>query len=199
MSIKFILNSGGMRNTPEGSKKFFADAAKGLGDNPKVLICFFAQPREDWEKKFTEDQENLPGLFPEGVVPAFDMAYPETFVQQIKDSDIIFIRGGDDNLLQYWFKKFNLPQIFEGKVVAGTSAGTSMFTKHFWTCDWRKNMDGFGILPIKFIPHFKSSFGADDPRGPINWDKAYKDLELYGDTTLPIYALKEGEHIVIEQ
>jgi hypothetical protein len=31
------------------------------------------------------------------------------------------------------------------------------------------------------------------------FQKAYKDLEEYGDTTLPIHALKEGEFVVIEK
>jgi hypothetical protein len=53
-------------------------------------------------------------------------------------------------------------------------------------------------LPIKFIPHFESDFGSTDPRGPVDWQKAHKDLEEYGDTTLPIYALREGEFKVFE-
>jgi len=59
-------------------------------------------------------------------------------------------------------------------------------------------MDGFGILPIKFLPHFKSSFGHDDPRGPIDWDKAYEELKNYKED-LPIYALEEGEFKVFLQ
>ena len=60
-------------------------------------------------------------------------------------------------------------------------------------------MDGLGILPIKFLAHFKSDFGGDDPRGPIDWDNSYEELKAYQDKDLPIYALKEGEYKVFER
>jgi len=60
-------------------------------------------------------------------------------------------------------------------------------------------MDGLGIFPIKFIPHYKSNFGSEDPRGSINWKKAYEELKDFGDTNLPIHALEEGDFVVIEK
>lgn len=60
-------------------------------------------------------------------------------------------------------------------------------------------MDGLGILPIKFLAHYKSDFGASDPRGPIDWEKAYDELSKYGDTSLPIHALEEGYFVIINQ
>jgi len=67
-----------------------------------------------------------------------------------------------------------------------------------WTLDWRQCIDGLGILPIKFIPHY-GSVDPDDPRGSIDWQKAYDELEAYGDPTSPIHALEEGQYIIIEQ
>jgi hypothetical protein len=193
---KYILNSGGSKNYPDLAKKFFAEIVKDLGNNPHFLMCFFAQPREDWEIKFFEFKEKCK-MFPEGVAPIFELAFPENFEEQIKNSAVVYIHGGDDHLLQYWLKQFNIPKIWEGKVVATSSAGSDALVKYFWTCDWRKCMDGLAILPIKFLPHYKSSYGSDDPRGPIDWDKALEELKDYKET-LPIHALKEGEYVVIE-
>lgn len=186
-----------MRNNPEGGKRFFAECVKGLSKNPKVLICLFAYPREHWEKKFEKLKND--NLYSEGINSVFELALPSKFEEQIKNTDILYIYGGDDYLLKYWFSKFNIPQIWEGKVVATSSAGSNALVQHFWTCDWKDCMNGFGILPIKFLPHYKSDFGSDDPRGPIDWEKAYKELEAYGDKSLPIHALREGEFIVIEK
>jgi hypothetical protein len=194
---KYILNSGGMRNNPDGAKRFFTEAVKGLSDNPKVLLCLFAYPREYWEKKF--DEIKSASLYPETINPVFSLAFPDKFEEQIENSDIMYIYGGDDHLLKYWFSKFNIPKIWEGKVIATNSASSNFLSKYFWTCDWRKCMDGFGLFPIKFLPHYESSYGDKDPRGPVDWDKAYKELEDYGDKTLPIYALKEGEYVVFEK
>jgi hypothetical protein len=194
---KYVLNSGGLRNEPELAKAFFTEVFKNLGNTPKLLICNFAKPREDWEEKFAQDEKM--DCLPDGVNPKFELAFPNTFVEQIKNSDAIYIHGGDDHLLQYWLQQFDLPAIWDGKVVATNSASSHALAKHFWTCDWRETMDGMGILPIKFLAHYQSGFGTNDPRGPIDWEKALEELEQYADTSLPIHALNEGGYVVIEQ
>jgi hypothetical protein len=194
---KYVLNSGGLKNHPDLTKKFFAEVFKGLGDAPRLLICCFAQPRENWEAKFSEDR-NSP-LFPVGTNPVLELAFPDTFEDQIKKSQAIYIHGGDDHLIQYWLKKFDLPKIWEDKVVATNSGSSHALSSSFWTCDWRQSMNGMGILPIRFLAHFQSSYGNGDPRGPIDWGNALKELSAYGDTSLPIHALKEGDYVVIEK
>jgi hypothetical protein len=198
---KYILNSGNAKKFPEKEKAFLEEILKDFDKKKlKFLICFFSQGREDWEKKFSSYQENLKELAGDDFELTFELAFPDDFEEQCKNSDVIFIPGGDDHLLQYWLKKFDLEKIWEGKVVATSSAGSSALTEHSWTCDWRKCMDGLGILPIKFIPHYKSeTYGNDDTRGPIDWEKAYEDLADYGDKSLPIQALEEGDFVVLEK
>lgn len=195
---KYILNSGGYKNNPELAKKFFSEIVRGLGNNPRFLVVPFAQPREEWESKFAEDINNRFKSFLGKVTPIFELAIPDTFEEQVKNTDVVYMHGGDDTLLQYWLKQFDLPKIWEGKVVATSSASSDALSKYFWTCDWRACGDGLGILPIKFLPHFESAFGATDPRGPIDWNKGLAELKNYKEN-LPIHALKEGEYIVIEQ
>ncbi len=196
---KYILQSGGIKNTPELKKKFHQEVVKDLGNNPKILLCYFAQPREYWEIKFPGYSNSITEDMPTGVSPSFELATPDTFAEQCYKADILYFSGGDDHLLQYWMRQYNLSDLFKDKIVATNSASSDMLSMSFWTCDWRQCMDGLGILPIKFIPHYQSSWGDDDPRGPIDWQKAYKGLEEYGDKTLPIYALKEGEFEVFEK
>jgi len=195
---KYILNSGSVGDYPDLATKFFGEMVKGLGNQPRLLICCFAIPREDWEEKFENDKTRT-NFFPEGVSPVFELAFPDTFEEQIKNCDAMYIHGGDDHLLQYWLRQFDLPKIWDGKVIATNSASSHAVSTHFWTCDWRKTMDGLGILPIRYLAHFKSAYGGDDPRGPIDWEEALKELEGYGDASLPIHAVKEGEYVVIEQ
>jgi peptidase E len=195
---KYILNSGGLRNHPEKAKKFNLEVVKGLGNAPRILFCFFATPRERWEEKFADYSSRFLASMVDGVIPEIELALPEKFVEQLKYSDVILIHGGDDNLLLHYLKQYNLPASWQDKVVAGSSAGSDALVKHFWTCDWRQCLDGLGILPIKFIPHYKSGFGDNDPRGPIDWEQSYQELTEYGDKSLPIHALQEGDFIVIE-
>src|SRR3989339_504336 len=183
---KYIINSGGLRKNPEKNKLYLEEILKGLGSNPKILLCFFAQKREDWENAYQEYLDRIKELLPNDQKPSFELAFPDKFAQQVKNSDALIIPGGDDHLVQYWLKQFDLKNLWQGKTIATSSASSNFLVKYFWTCDWRKAMDGSGLVDIKFIPHYKSNYGADDPRGPIDWDRAYSELEKYGDTSLPI-------------
>ncbi len=193
---KYVLNSGGIRNNLELKKKFHQELVASTGSRPKFLLCNFAQGREYWEVKFRGYSKSIAEDMPSGFEPSFALALPEIFVEQCKRADIIYFHGGDDHLLKYWISKFDMLDLFKRKVVATNSASSNMLAAHYWTCDWRDCCDGFGILPIKFIPHYKSNFGDDDPRGPIDWKYAKNELEDYGDKTLPIYALEEANYVV---
>lgn len=195
---KYVLNSGGIKNQPELKKQFHQELVKGLDNNPKFLLCNFAQGREYWESKFQDYSDAITEDMPADINPSFMLAMPDSFVKQRKQANVIYFHGGDDHLLKYWMTQFDMAQLFKGKVVATSSASSDMLSTHYWTCDWRKCGDGFGILPIKFIPHYQSAFGADDPRGAIDWGRAKQELTEYGDSALPIYALKEGEFKVFE-
>src|SRR3989344_6633453 len=101
---KYILNSGGYMNKPELAKKFFAEIVKGLGENPRILVVPFAQVREDWETKFEEDKKGRFKDYIENINPIFELALPKSFEDQVKNSDVIYMHGGDDTLLQYWLR-----------------------------------------------------------------------------------------------
>jgi hypothetical protein len=195
---KYVVNSGSVKNYPEKANEFFTEIVKGLGSKPKILLCFFATLREYWEEKYKENLRVLPDFFQKEITPSFELAFPDSFEKQIKESNVVYIHGGDDYLVQYWLKKFDLSKIWKDKVIATSSVASHAISKQFWTCDWRKCMDGLGVLPIKFLGHFNSEYGLNDPRGPIDWNKAYKELENYGDKNLPIYALEEGDYKVFE-
>lgn len=198
--IKYVLNSGGLRNQPELKEQFHREIVKGLGNNPKFLLCNFAQGREYWEVKFPGYSNMITEDMPDDTKPAFVLAMPDIFVEQCKDTDVIYFHGGDNDLIEFWMHQFDISKIFQGKVVATNSASSMMLASSYYTCDWRSCRKGFAVLPIKFIAHYKSAFGDDDPiRGPIDWQKAYNELAAYGDISLPIHALKEGEYSVIKQ
>lgn len=196
---KYILNSGGVKKYPKKELAFLNEMLTGFEGEIRILYCFFAQPRENWEERFEAYSGRLSSLTDKRDDLVFDLAFPATFEKQVELNDIVIIQGGDDYLLRFWFDQFDLEKIFEGKVVAASSAGSHALASAFWACDWRGCLDGLGILPIKFISHFGSDYGKEDPRGKIDWDDARKELEEYGDKSLPIHALEEGEFIVIEK
>lgn len=195
---KYILNAGGTTKDAEKTSKYYAEILKGLGKNPKILYCFFAEKRENWEEKYEKYVGHFESLVDKNTQPIFEMALPDKFEQQVKESDAVIIHGGDDHLVMYWLKQFDLSRMFNGKTVAVSSASSDALSKAFYAIDWRQCMDGLGILPIKFISHYKSDWGENDTRGPIDWENIYNELEGYKED-LPIHALEEGNFIVIEQ
>lgn len=195
--IRFLLNSGGVDNSAKKGAKFYNDMVSGFGKNPKVLMCLFAQAREEWEGKFVKYTTAINLLLNDDKQPVYELAIPDEFEKQCARADIICMAGGDDHLIKYWLKQFDLLKVLEGKTVATNSASTHVFCSSFWTCDWRRCFDGLGILPIKSIAHYGSGWGDNDPRGPIDWQAAKKELEQYGDKGLPLYALEEGDYIEV--
>ena len=195
---KYILNSGGLRNQPELKRKFHLEIINSLDDSPKILICTFAQAREYWETKYVGYSNSILQDMPERIRPTFELAMPSRFIDQCVWADAIWFSGGDDHLVQYWLKQFDYTKLFAGKVIATSSASSNMLVRAYWTCDWRACQTGLNIIPIKFIAHYNSTYGAEDQRGPIDWDEAYAELANYRHKDTSIFALQEGEYIVRE-
>lgn len=200
MKTRYILNSGASTKYPQKTQKYIEEILRGLNENQivKILVCTFALQRELWESTLQKYAKSFEKYAPENMNMEFTLAAQEAFLEQVKKSDVVIITGGDDEILLYRLEKCDLKSMFDGKVVATSSAGSNILSSSFWACDWRKCMVGAGILPIKFLPHYRSGFGADDPRGPIDWEKASSNLAAYGDTSLPIHALEEGEFVIYE-
>lgn len=189
MSTHYILAGGNDR----AGQKYWQDLAKAVGQQEKrrVLSCLFARD-EDWQ------------TFYKGYIPYFKMAFgeditvevadPNLFDEQVKRADIIYLHGGDTRKLKKYLEPYDVKELFKGKIVVGSSAGSQFIGKKYWSCGVRRTGDGRGLIPLNTIVHFDSDFGSDDPRGPIDWAKAKAEFQKeIGDekiTTIP-----EGEFV----
>jgi hypothetical protein len=196
---KYILNSGGLKANTERSKAYFAELLEGLGNKPKLLWCFFATLPDDCEVRFERYTKLFESRMPENVHPLNENARVESFEEQVKKADAIYLHGGRIAPLYEILEKYDIAQLFAGKSVGTNSASSMVLAEAAWSCDEREATKGLGFFPFKYLAHYQSDYGADDPRGPINWDQAYKDLEEFGDVNLPMHALKEGEFIIIKK
>ena len=193
---KFILSSGGIKKTPN-FKKFVGDIFDGSGSSPKVLLCFFAEPREYWEDKFVLFSELLKENVEQGVFPKFTLASQENFEQEVADSGIIYFYGGDFELLKYRLGQYDLQKLLQNKTVAGSSSGFVIFVKTFFDSDCRKVNYGLGFIPIKTLPHFGEVI-SDPVRGELDWQKAEEELKKAEPTDLEISKIQAGEYQIFE-
>ena len=191
--VKYILAGGYLHKAPDGGKAFCGELIRGINKKPvKILDCMFARSLDSWEIKFKEDIE-----FFSKHIDNFEptLASEENFVEQVKLADVVFLRGGQTELLLEKLNKAgNWIKELEGKTLAGTSAGGDVISKYSWNLDLKKIEECLGLLPVKFIPHWRSDY--DSPN--IDWEKAFQELKDYKED-LPIYALEEGEFKVFEK
>lgn len=184
---------------PKKAEAYFEELLCGLGSSPKLLWCFFATLPDPIEDRYEKYVDLFTPRLPIGLNVQHDCAQIETIEEQIINADAIYFHGGRVDPLVEIFGKYDLTQLCKGKTVGTNSASTLMLAEHGWTCDERKCIDGLGIWPAKVLVHFDSDYGSEDPRGPIDWEKAKLDLTTYGDKDLPVYALKEGEFVVFKK
>lgn len=193
MATKFVLSGGVITRKNEGID-FLNEAIKGFKEPVKMLNCLFARKEKDWEKFFEEDKE----FYAERIKDRkfiLELADPENFAEQVKRSDVIYLRGGDtEKLLQLLKKNLGWIKFLDGKTVAGTSAGTDAVVRFYSDLDGEGVSEGLGLLDIKTIVHWKSDYGF----GKIDWDKCFEELERFGEK-LPTYKLGEGEFAVFEK
>ncbi|MFA5773146.1 MAG: Type 1 glutamine amidotransferase-like domain-containing protein [Candidatus Paceibacterota bacterium] len=160
MKSKFILNGGFQKgNTNEDNTLFYSEILKDVGDNSKVLIVPFAKDPErvvQTTERVMDEFNKVKG----SKNLSFEIANKESFTEQVKSSNVIYIQGGNTLKLMGVFKKFHglKDLLVEGKTVAGESAGANALCTLFYSPSADGIYEGLGILPIKIIPHYTNKY-----------------------------------------
>jgi peptidase E len=193
---KYILVGGYPHKAADGGKAFAEELVHGINQPVKLLDCLFARSQDNWPKAFEQDKEFFSKHLP-NVRFEIELANPSSFIEQVKWADAVYIRGGTNELLLVAFLKqgSDLWSALEGKTLAGSSAGANAISKYYYGLDDLTFEEGIGLLPIKTIVHWQSDYNAPN----INWESAYEGMKEFGDKSLPICTLKEGEFMVLNK
>lgn len=196
---KYILAGGADRKYAVYGEKLAAEVSPARSEPLVLLGCFFAVPREEWEAKFADRKQWYTGVF--GPKTKAILAFPDTFTKQVKNADIIYLHGGDDVLLSHYLNTFdNLAALWAGKTVIGSSAGADYLAESFWTGDWREVRQGSGLSGLNILAHYESEeYGQEDPRGPIDWSAAERELRQAIGPDKTVVLLREGDIRVVER
>jgi peptidase E len=188
---KYILHGGRARIENKSNKRFFEEILNISNKEVTVLLLNFAKPKSKWPEYVKSEKKWFRKAARDKKVN-FIIADTTNVVEQIKKSDVIYMAGGDGHLIKKELDKVpNLAKLFNGKTVAGSSAGTNVLAKYFFTNDYDRIEAGLGILPIKTICHIGKGnmYGKD-------YAKEIKQLEKYHPEFETI-ALKETEYKII--
>lgn len=140
----------------ELNEEFFKEMLSDVPKGGLVLCVYFASDTGDVDKKFVEDEHRLRG-FANNKDVLFLKASEADFENQVKKSNVIFLRGGDTELLLEKLRKYpELKGLIVGKTVAGSSAGAYALSKYYYSNSKDLVREGLGLLPVRTVCHYQS-------------------------------------------
>ncbi len=182
---KFILHGGVKNSDYSNSQKFFNEITKGVA-HPIVLIVNFAAKKYLWPKIFIRQQEQFSQNTKKKINFISASDNPIIFSKQLKQANIIYLRGGRTSKLLKKLKRIKFADLIIGKVVVGSSAGANVLAKYGFSYIHQKIHHGLGILPVKVFPHYSKK-----------QELAFQRLKNYREK-LETIKLKEHEYKIIK-
>lgn len=151
---KYILHGGNTSENYFDNRYFFKSMTDGFRGEVKVLLNYFSRPLDEWKTLEKEDSNKIKRLSKAKKVSC-EVATVDDFLSQLKRADVMYMRGGDTLALIKHLKRYpKLTTHFEGKVIAGSSAGVYALSKYYYTNDRRRIEKGLGVLNIKVYCHY---------------------------------------------
>ncbi len=91
--IKYILVGGYVHKAEDSGKAFCEELVRDYSHKKtiKILDCMFARKKEDWQESIERDN-----MFFSKFISNFELelADPDKFTEQVRNSDVIYLRGG---------------------------------------------------------------------------------------------------------
>lgn len=189
---KYILSGGYAHKAPDGGKSFCDEIIKGIEKPVKILDCLFARESTQWDQRFNDDQ-----YFFTKHIDNFELtlATVENFIEQVKNTDVLFFQGGSPRQLIETLNTFpDWNNYIDGKIIVASSAGADVLVSYYGVGKTMNIGTGLGLLPIKFIPHWKSDY---DKGLIIDWNQLLENLKSHGEE-MEVVTLGDGEFKVVE-
>lgn len=151
--------------------EFFKEILISLGNKINILLVYFAKELDRIDANREEDEAQFIKATSNGKI-FFEVANEVNFEEQVKNSDVIYLHGGNTLKLLETLKKFpNLKSIFEGKVIAGESAGSYVLSSYFYSKTIGAFMEGLGMVPVRTICHYIEMNSEKLDKGPKDMEK----------------------------
>ena len=153
--IKYILHGGNSKKVNPDNDSFFREMTLGSIGKTRVLLNYFS--REDGEVEQLAEQDKQRFLQnSDNKDLEFEIATPERLSEQLSRANVMYMRGGEtDKLTQKMKLTSNLVELFDNKVIGGSSGGVYVLSKYYWGNDSAKFGTGLGVLNFKTYCHYQ--------------------------------------------
>lgn len=162
---KYILHGGYTRADNESNRAFYREVLRDVPDGGTVLLVYFASRKDDISAVFTQQIADFKSAA-NGKNIRYVLATEKDFLSQLGQSDAVYLHGGSTRKLIDKLRTYSdLGQHFEGKTVAGSSAGAYALARYGTSHSEEVVREGLGLVPLRVVCHFES---ADLPPSPAS-------------------------------
>ena len=189
---RLILMGGRPWLAEDGGRRFSDTILRYFPKEVKLAFCIFAQPESDWDetKKWNTSMFNK---FNSERDITYQTMTPENFESVSAWADVIYLPGGSSFALIEKMKSVgDISRLWDGKVIAGSSAGADLFCTGFIALSDRKFGMGLGWVRAVCIPHWRAkNFEGYTEQ---DWDWAEQE-SLRQQPDLPVLCLPESDFV----
>lgn len=153
---KIMLHGGYSTHHNPQNDSFYKETVEELSSGTiTVLLVFFAKKEESHEELYDAVTSNFLNNSGDKELK-FIKADRNDFIEQVKDTDIVYLSGGQTLKLIEILKSYpGLVKNLKDKVVIGDSAGTYALSTYFYSKSEGGLFKGLGIAPVKVICHYE--------------------------------------------
>ena len=187
---RLILMGGRPWVTGDKGKSFSKVLFRYFPEGIKLAFCNFARSKEEWKEVENWNKKMLDS-FKDGQTFEYQTLTHDNFEDVSKWADVIYIPGGNTFELLESLQQYDLKRLWDGKVIAGSSAGAHMFCEAFDYLQDKTFAKGLGWIPAVCIPHWRDEF---QDYTQADWDWAEREaIKRY--PGLPVLCLPEGDFV----
>lgn len=164
--ITYVLHGGNTKIDSVSNDVFFKQFTDVvLKDNVKILLCYWAREKNNWNERFEIDKAKILKQATKQVeINLVDTV--ENLFTKLKDADVLFMSGGEEEYLRpYISKLLQLKDALNDKVYIGSSMGAFLPSKHYVLSLNGENtdavFDGLSLIPYNVLCHWNIEKNKD--------------------------------------
>ena len=174
---KYLLHGGYTRRDNELNRTFFEEFVRDIPDGGTILMVFFASTKDPTDS--IQDIETGMTKAAQAKQLYFVLATEQDFLAQLTHVDAVYFHGGNTNKLLDTLRAYgDLKPLFEGKTVAGSSAGAYVLAKYGAAHSEEHMREELGILPLRVVCHYESPDHPPHTTSLKELEGTATDLEL---------------------